>query len=218
MSSKSAAKTRTMVLDTHDANMFVTGDKPALPAPRSSRGSQSVRSTQPRGRPAPPRQNARAASQYAASLTGLPSEGASPARLASSPTGTGRSCRASRWKCTRQQAGIKAQEREPSSRKTRARPADVPHRAQEATRQGGEKRDGRRGRRGRGAVQAGGGGEAGASTKRQRGGSRGRNPPSWPRWRAEARGGGGETRGRGGGARRDHAAARAGAAREGQEG
>ena len=73
MSSKSAAKTRTMVLDTHDANMFVTGDKPALPAPRSSRGSQSVtvnstaRSSTAARRAPPPK--------YAASLTGLPSEG-----------------------------------------------------------------------------------------------------------------------------------------------
>ena len=76
MSSKSAAKTRNMVLDTHDANMFVTGDKPALPAPRSSRGSQSVtvnstarssRAASTRARAPPPK--------YAASLTGLPSEG-----------------------------------------------------------------------------------------------------------------------------------------------
>lgn len=72
MSSKSAAKTRNMVLDTHDANMFVTGDKPALPAPRSSRGSQSVtvnstaRSSRSTRAPPP---------KYAASLTGLPSEG-----------------------------------------------------------------------------------------------------------------------------------------------
>ena len=76
MSSKSAAKTRNMVLDTHDANMFVTGDKPALPAPRSSRGSQSVtvnstarssRAASTKTRAPPPK--------YAASLTGLPSEG-----------------------------------------------------------------------------------------------------------------------------------------------
>lgn len=75
MSSKSAAKTRNMVLDTHDANMFVTGDKPALPAPRSSRGSQSVEVNSTARRSAASAVARAPPPKYAASLTGLPSEG-----------------------------------------------------------------------------------------------------------------------------------------------
>ena len=113
MSSKSAAKTRNMVLDTHDANMFVTGDKPALPAPRSSRGSQSVtvnstarssRAASTKTRAPPPK--------YAASLTGLPSEGGVTRKVGEqSNRDWAIMSRFEMEVYARQQAEIKAQER-----------------------------------------------------------------------------------------------------------
>ena len=73
MSASSTAKTRNLVLDTHDKNMFVTGDKPSLPAPRSSSSrSVTVNST---ARTSHGKSTTASIPKYAASLTGMPSEG-----------------------------------------------------------------------------------------------------------------------------------------------
>ena len=74
MSASSTAKTRNLVLDTHDKNMFVTGDKPSLPAPRSS-SSRSVTVNSTARTSHGGKSTTASIPKYAASLTGMPSEG-----------------------------------------------------------------------------------------------------------------------------------------------